>query len=102
MQYRVSFAFYTVANFFAVAIELVTLWVMFTRFGNLPGWTMPQTLLLYGMVHIAFGLAEMAGRGFDQFERFVKSGDFDRFLLRPRPTTLLLAGQIFEISRLGR
>jgi len=102
MQYRTSFILWSVGNFSAVAVELVGLWALFARFGNLPGWTLAQVAVLYGIVNMAFALAEAAGRGFDQFAPLVRSGEFDRFLLRPQPTALLLAGQIFELSRVGR
>ncbi|MDH3640896.1 MAG: ABC transporter permease, partial [Gammaproteobacteria bacterium] len=42
-------------------------------------------------------------RGFDIFGRdFVRTGDFDRVLLRPRSTVLQLAGHEFQIHRVGR
>ena len=102
MQYRASFILWSVGNFSSVGVELLGLWALFARFGDLPGWTLAQVAVLYGIVILAFALAEMAGRGFDQFASLVRSGDFDRFLLRPQPTALLLAGQIFELSRVGR
>lgn len=102
MQYRASFALWSVGNFSSVGVELLGLWALFARFGDLPGWTLAQVAVLYGIVNVAFALAEMSGRGFDQFASLVRTGDFDRFLLRPQPTALLLAGQIFELSRVGR
>ena len=102
MQYRASFVLWSVGNFSAVAVEVLGLWALFARFGALPGWSMAQVAVLYGMVHMAFALAEAAGRGFDQFAGVVRTGEFDRFLLRPHPTALLLAGQTFELSRIGR
>jgi ABC-2 type transport system permease protein len=102
MQYRASFVLFSVGNFTAVAVEVVGLWALFARFGNLPGWSLPQVAVLYAMVHLAFALAEAAGRGFDQFASVIRAGEFDRFLLRPHPTALLLAGQTFELSRIGR
>ncbi len=42
-------------------------------------------------------------RGFDIFGRdFVKTGAFDRVLLRPRSTVLQLAGHELQIQRIGR
>jgi ABC-2 type transport system permease protein len=102
MQYRASFVLLSAGQFLAVGADFIALWALFDRFGRLPHWTLPQIALLYGMVSLAFALAEMAGRAFDQFGPLVKSGDFDRILVRPWPTALLLAGQTFELSRLGR
>jgi ABC-2 type transport system permease protein len=102
MQYRASFFLYTLGQFGAVAIEFVGIWALFDRFGSLKGWTLPEVALLFGMVNVAFALAEIFSRGFETFSTMVKSGDFDRLLLRPRSTALQVAGQQFHFMRLGR
>jgi ABC-2 type transport system permease protein len=102
MQYKANFVLWTFGAGLVVGVEFWGLWTLFSHFGGLKDWKMEEVCLLYGIVNIAFALAEMCGRGFDQFSSIIKSGDFDRFLLRPRPTALLLAGQIFELTRLGR
>lgn len=102
MQYRASFVLVCIGQFFAVGADFVALWALTARFGALPGWSLAQIAILYGMANMAFALAEMAGRGFDQFSNVIRAGEFDRFLLRPHPPALLLAGQTFELSRLGR
>jgi len=58
-----------------------------------PRLTLPEVAVLYGMVTTGFALAEAFGRGFDVFASYVKSGDFDRFLLRPRRIALQVGGQ---------
>lgn len=102
MQYRASFVLVCVGQSVAVGADFVGLWALTERFGALPGWNLAQIALLYGMANLAFALAEMAGRGFDQFAGVIRAGEFDRFLLRPHASALLLAGQTFELSRLGR
>jgi ABC-2 type transport system permease protein len=49
-----------------------------------------------------FALADGISRGFDQFGPMVRTGDFDRLLLRPRSTVLQLLGQELTLRRLGR
>ena len=61
----------------------------------------PLYALFYGITHASFGVAEVIGRGFDTFSDMIKSGDFDRFLVRPRSTTLQVAGRDFD-GRIGR
>jgi len=102
MAYRASFVLWTIGQGLTIGSELAVLWILYRRFGPLPGWTLPQVALLCGIVHIAFALAETLGRGFDQFAHQVRTGEFDRILLRPAPSALLVAGQSFELSRLGR
>ncbi len=58
--------------------------------------------MLFGLVNFSFALAESFGRGFDSFSTVVKSGDFDRLLLRPRSTALQVAAREFQFLRIGR
>jgi ABC-2 type transport system permease protein len=102
MQYRASFFLLSIGQFIGTGIEFLGIWALFARFGSLKGWTLAEVALLYGMVNIAFALAEMFGRGFEMFSTMVKAGDFDRLLLRPRSTILQMAGQEFHFLRTGR
>lgn len=101
MQYRVSFIMLSVGQFIGILTEFLAVVALFARFGSLHGWTLPQIGLLYGIVHISFAIAEGIGRGFDTFSEVIKNGDFDRLLLRPRSTTLQVAGRDFD-PRVGR
>lgn len=49
-----------------------------------------------------FSLAEMWARGFDTFSGLVRSGEFDRVLVRPQGEILQVLGSRFELTRLGR
>jgi ABC-2 type transport system permease protein len=101
LQYRASFFLLTAGQFFALILEFLAIWALFHRFGNLKGWSLAEIALFYGVTHGSFAVAEILGRGFDTFSDMVKSGDFDRFLLRPRSTTLQVAGREFD-GRIGR
>ena len=54
------------------------------------------------MAGAAFAIAEAAGRGFDMFDQMVKSGEFDRVLLRPRGTAFQVGASHFQLIRVGR
>ncbi len=101
LQYRASFVLLTAGQLFALALEFLAIWALFARFGNLKGWSLPEIALFYGVAHGSFAVAEIVGRGFDTFSDMVKSGDFDRFLVRPRSTALQVAGREFD-GRIGR
>jgi len=59
--------------------------------------------LLYGVISVSFALADGLTRGFDVFgTQFVKTGDFDRLLVRPRSTVLQLLGYELRATRIGR
>ena len=102
MQYRASFVIQVLAYVATIGVEFLATWALFDRFGNLRGWRLPEVALLYGIAHVAFALAEGVGRGFDVFHLLVKSGDFDRLLLRPRGTALQVAGMELQLMRVGR
>jgi ABC-2 type transport system permease protein len=102
MEYRASFFMLAASQFLMTSLEFFGIVVMFQRFGNVRGWTLPQVALLYGMVNLSFSVAEGGARGFDLFAGLVKNGDFDRFLLRPRDTALQVAGIEFQLMRAGR
>jgi len=101
MQYRASFVMLTVGVFLAHLTEFVAIWALFDRFESLRGWRLPEIALFYGMVHVSLALAEGVGRGFDVFGRMVKSGEFDRLLLRPRSTALQVGAHELQLVRIG-
>ncbi len=102
LQYRASFALAALGHLAATGIEFLGLWALFSRFGSLKAWTMAEVALFYGIVHCAFALAEAFARGFDTFNRLVRTGEFDRVLLRPRSTVLQVAGRELQMIRVGR
>jgi ABC-2 type transport system permease protein len=103
MQYPASFLMMSAASFFVSAIEAVGVWVLFARFGHIKGWGLGEVAVFYGVVNAAFALADAPTRGFDLFgPQFVKTGDFDRLLLRPRSTALQLLGYELRLTRVGR
>lgn len=103
MQYPASFLMLFAGQFLTTIIEFIGIWALFSRFETLMSWTLPQVAFFYGTVNISFSLAEMISRGFRVFgAEFVKTGDFDRLLLRPRSTPLQLLGHELRLTRLGR
>ena len=86
-----------------VITDPIGLFFLFSRFGNIGAWTVERIILIYAMAVTGFGLAETFCRGFDYFPwRMIRSGDFDRVLLRPRSLVVQIAGSFFHLHRLGR
>lgn len=102
MQYRASFIMSAIGHGLVTGIEFLGILILFQRFGSLRGWSLAEVALFYGMVNLAFAIADAVARGFDLFSRTLKAGDFDRLLLRPRSLTLQLAGQELVMRRVGR
>ena len=78
MQYRTSFAFQVLGHFLVTFLEFLAIAAVFQRFGQINGWTLEQMGLFYGIISVAFAIAEAVPRGFDMFPTLIKNGDFDR------------------------
>ncbi len=102
MQYRCSFVTRCLGQFVFTSIDLLGMWALFARFRSLRGWCFAEAALFYGIVRVAFAIADGFARGFDVFDQMVKSGEFDRLLLRPRSTALQVAGRELTLFRAGR
>lgn len=103
MQYPASALMLTTGQLAATAIEIVSIWALFDRFGAVKGWVFGEVMFFYALIGISFSFADFLTRGFDVFgSDFVRTGAFDRLLLRPRSAALQLVGHDFRISRFGR
>jgi ABC-2 type transport system permease protein len=103
MQYPGSFALTSIGAFVATGVDFVAVWALFSRFRHIEGWQFGEIALFYGVISVAFAIADGLTRGFDLFgEMFVKTGDFDRLLVRPRSTVLQLLGYELRATRIGR
>jgi len=102
MEYRANAILAVIGQLFLHGVEFLAIWSLFDRFGSLREWSLPEVALLYGMANVSMALATAVSRGFDVFDTLVKSGGFDRLLLRPRSTALQVTAQHLQFSRLGR
>src|SRR5262249_56040916 len=93
MEYRASFVIRRLAHLLITGAEFLGFVALFQRFGQIQGWTLPQMGLLYGIISVAFAIAEAVARGFDIFPTLIKAGDFDRVLLRPRSAAFQVLSQ---------
>jgi ABC-2 type transport system permease protein len=103
MQYPGSFVMLSVAQLLGTVIEVAGIWALFNHFGQVQGWRLGEVAVFYGVVNIAFAFADALTRGFDVFGTdYVRTGAFDRILLRPRTTALQILGHELRLTRCGR
>jgi len=103
MQYPGAFIATTIGAFATTIADFFGVWALFARFRQIEGWRFGEVALLYGVISVAFAIADALTRGFDVFgTQFVKTGDFDRLLVRPRSTVLQLLGYELRATRIGR
>jgi len=101
MQYRATFFLNFIGRIVLSFATVAGMLFMFTRFNEVEGFTLSQTLLCTAAVTMAFSLAEVFARGFDIFPRLLGNGEFDRCLVRPRGLILQVLGSHMEFARLG-
>lgn len=103
LRYPASALLLALGQLLATGIEVVAIWALFDRFGAVQGWRLGEVALFYALVHVMFALADALGRGFDVLgTEFLRTGAFDRLLLRPRPLALQLMAHELRLSRFGR
>ena len=101
MQYKASFLLNSLGQFLVSFSVFLGIYFMFRRFHQVRGYSYSEVLLCYAIVLMEFSLAEMWARGFDTFSGLVRSGEFDRVLVRPQGEILQVLGSKFRIDRIG-
>ena len=102
-QYPASLAMMSFGQLLATTTEFLAIWALFARFGRIQGWRFGEVAIFYGVINVGFAVADAITRGFDIFgPEFVKTGAFDRLLLRPRSTAFQLLGHELRLTRVGR
>lgn len=102
LEYKTSFILLSIGQFFVPFLVFVSMYMLFKRFNSLDGWSLYEVALCYSIMHMAFSLSECFARGFDSFSSLIKTGSFDRLLVRPQSTVLQVLGSKFEFTRIGR
>ena len=102
MQYKASFLLNSLGQFLVSFSVFLGIYFLFQRFHQVKGYSYSEVLLCYAIVLMEFSLAEMWARGFDTFSGLVRSGEFDRVLVRPRNEILQVLGSKFELTRIGK
>lgn len=93
LEYRANFLLGVVSLFLIQVGSILTLWVIMQHIPDLNGWKLPELLIIYGLLLLAKSLSRMFSENLWLVgSRYVRTGDFDRFLLYPiNPLFHLLA-----------
>lgn len=101
MQYPASFITHVFGSLALQMTHLIALVMLFDRFDVLGQWTLPEVLIFDGMATMSAAFAKIYMRGLMNVGTMVRSGEFDRILLRPRSTLLQAMGADLQFVRLG-
>ena len=102
LQYKASLIFDIISSLLTTLATFFGIVLLFQTFDSVAGYTINEVLITYSLIYFAFSFAEMIFRGFDQFDMLVRSGELDRFLIRPRSIFLQVLGYKIEFNKLGR
>lgn len=101
-QYRTSFLTFMTAQALVTTLELAALLLLLELTPQLGGWERTEVIFLYGLASVPFTFSGFVLGAIDRTGQYVKSGDFDRILLRPAPAMLQISALEFELRRVGK
>jgi len=84
MEYRVNFFIGATSTIVLQGASLGAIWVVMRQIPSLNGWNFYEVLLVYGMLTVGQSIMHMfADNLWVVGHSYIRSGDFDRFLVRP-------------------
>jgi ABC-2 type transport system permease protein len=101
-SYRTSFWLDVAGNAVLVSADMLTVLVIFSRVPVLAGFSLQETLLLFGVAAAAFSLADLFVGNIERIRFYVRMGTLDTVLIRPLGVLGQLAGLDVGFRRLGR
>lgn len=93
-QYKLDTIVTSLAVFVREAAGLVAMYLALLQFDNINGWHIDELLFLFSLIFITYAIFIVFFMALRDFSDWIKHGDFDRVMLRPRGllTQLLLCG----------
>lgn len=101
-QYRASLLLTGTAQMLGASLDLAALLVMYSQVTTLAGFTLPQTLYLYGTTRLAFALSDVIASGMETLSDSLRLGTFDVMLIRPVGTLAQVLADQFTPKRFGK
>jgi ABC-2 type transport system permease protein len=101
-QYRVSLVLTGLAQMLTTSLDLIALLVIYAQVQTIAGFTLPQTLYLYGTTRLAFGLSDVVASGIETLATTIRLGNFDVFLIRPVSSLAQALADQFSPKRFGK
>lgn len=102
LAYPASFALQCAAQALVQLQDMVVILVLFSRVGEMGGFTRQEALLIFGLAGISFGLADMLVGQLDRVSQLVRTGTLDALLLRPLSSMAQICVSDFALRRLGK
>jgi ABC-2 type transport system permease protein len=101
LEYRLSFLIGASSTLLMQAAALFTIWAVMRIVPNIVGWSFDAVLLLFGMVTLARSFEHMFADNLWALGRYIRQGDFDRFLVCPIDPFFHLLADRFNHDGIG-
>ncbi len=101
-QYRTSFFTLLASQTMVVTLEFVAILFVLRLVPDLGGWSATEVSFLYALATVPFGIADLLVSSVERTSQYVRTGTFDRILLRPLPSLMQLWTLEFELRRVGK
>ena len=101
-QYRASLLLTSFAQMLTTSLDLVAIVVIYTQVQTLAGFTLPETLYLYGTTRLAFGASDLVASGVETLATTIRLGNFDLVLIRPASSLAQVLADQFTPKRFGK
>lgn len=102
LAYPTSFALQCAALALIQLQNMVVVLVLFSRVGEMGGFTRQEVLLIYSLAGISFGLADLLVGPLDKLSQLVRTGTLDALLLRPLSVMAQICASDFALRQLGK
>lgn len=102
LEYKSSFILSCISQALYMLVELFTIYALFLKFKLLNTFDINEMLLGFSTIWLGYSIAELFGRGFDNFYRLIVRGDFDLLLIRPRSIFIQILGSDICYEKVGR
>jgi ABC-2 type transport system permease protein len=101
VSYRTSFAVDVLASLLLAVVELAEVYVIFHNVDVLGGLDLPAALLVFGLSHLGFAVANAVAGTLDTMPTYIRTGTLEALMLRPQPVLAqVLTGEV-TLKRLG-
>lgn len=101
LQYPANFAFTAFGAVAGMGASLGFVGVIVHQFGALGGWGVAEVALIFGLRTASHGLANALVGKLRTADEVIRSGDFDRYLVRPVHPFIQLVARRFPLPSVG-
>ena len=102
LQFKVNTALMSLSTILVSVAELLSIYMLFKNFKSVGNWGFYETSLMFGVVTSIYSFVECFARGFDEFEKLIKTGELDRLLVRPVNLMYQIFCSKIELSKIPK